>query len=207
MGNCEESLGWSSNDCGCGFEKGTACDLLSNGWYPFANRELREEHRAWMRDLPRSIRFSYHGKQFVVVHGNYEKINQFVFASSPESIKQTSMDGAQVDGIVAGHCGLPFTQVLGQQLWHNPGVIGMPANDGTKRTWYSVWDIVDNGISIKHAALNYRHQDSASEMVKMGTSSPYLASLSTGLWPSMDVLPEQEQTQRGIALQETTIQF
>ena len=33
MGNCEESLGWSQDDCGCGFEEGTACEQLSIDWY------------------------------------------------------------------------------------------------------------------------------------------------------------------------------
>ena len=29
MGNCEESLGEQLDDCGCGFEEGSACDVLS----------------------------------------------------------------------------------------------------------------------------------------------------------------------------------
>ena len=38
-----------------------------------------------------------------------------------------------LDGVIGGHCGLPFTKVVGDRLWHNPGAIGMPANDGTPR--------------------------------------------------------------------------
>ena len=29
MGNCEESFGAEADDCGCGFEEGTACDVMS----------------------------------------------------------------------------------------------------------------------------------------------------------------------------------
>ena len=39
MGNCEESLGEASADCGCGFEKGSACDLLAVKWYAHANAQ------------------------------------------------------------------------------------------------------------------------------------------------------------------------
>ena len=36
-GNCEKQLAAGALDCGCGFEDGTACDLLSAGWYAHAN--------------------------------------------------------------------------------------------------------------------------------------------------------------------------
>ncbi|WP_246590245.1 metallophosphoesterase family protein [Marinobacterium ramblicola] len=39
MGNCEESLAQSALDCGCGFEQGSACSLLSDDWYRFSNPE------------------------------------------------------------------------------------------------------------------------------------------------------------------------
>ena len=43
------------------------------------------------------------------------------------------LTGDPIDAIIGGHSGLPFTQTLGSRLWHNPGAIGMPANDGTPR--------------------------------------------------------------------------
>jgi len=38
MGNCEESLGLNAADCGCGFEVGSACDMLSVAWYAMRTR-------------------------------------------------------------------------------------------------------------------------------------------------------------------------
>ena len=32
MGNCEESLATLQQDCGCGFEEGSACSTLSIAW-------------------------------------------------------------------------------------------------------------------------------------------------------------------------------
>ena len=40
MGNCEESFGNEQDDCGCGFDEGTACDVLSRQWYAYANWAL-----------------------------------------------------------------------------------------------------------------------------------------------------------------------
>src|SRR5690606_6723170 len=56
-GNCEEQLAAGAADCGCGFEEGTACDLLAKGWYPFADQRVSAESRAWMSGLPTTIRF------------------------------------------------------------------------------------------------------------------------------------------------------
>ena len=53
MGNCEESLGEDSSDCGCGFDKGSACDVLATQWFAYASRALDVQAKAWMRSLPR----------------------------------------------------------------------------------------------------------------------------------------------------------
>ena len=52
------------------------------------------------------------------------------------------MDAIDCDGVVCGHSGIPFCRLLegdkrgrGARLWLNAGVIGMPANDGTARSW------------------------------------------------------------------------
>ena len=49
MGNCEESIGAGAGDCGCGFQPGTACDLLSATWYNFTLGVVESDHQQWMR--------------------------------------------------------------------------------------------------------------------------------------------------------------
>src|SRR5262245_15026035 len=88
----------------------------------------------------------------------------FVFASSSALIKERNLLLAGCDGIIAGHCGLPFTQVVDGRLWHNAGVVGMPANDGTPRGWYSLITPVDGDLRIEHCALAYDHASSAEPM-------------------------------------------
>jgi hypothetical protein len=58
MGNCEESFAANADDCGCGFDSGTSCDLLSIEWYSFANQRLSSEQRQWFSTLPRKISFN-----------------------------------------------------------------------------------------------------------------------------------------------------
>jgi len=103
---------------------------------------------------------------------------------------------------VAGHCGLPFTQVIGGRLWHNAGAVGMPANDGTSRLWFSVIrsESVAGTVEIEHVALAYDHERAAEKMRAVGLPSGYADALSTGLWPSCDVLPPAEVNARGVPL-------
>ena len=61
-GNCEESLATDAPDCGCGFEEGTTCSLLSVDWYRFARRQVSTEQKQWMEQLPSRITLSCAGR-------------------------------------------------------------------------------------------------------------------------------------------------
>ena len=201
MGNCEESLAVGAADCGCGFESGTRCDLLSREWFDYADRLIDAPTRSWLGALPQRLCFEFEGIRAAVIHGGATQINRFLFASQAESDFYGELEMLGVDLVLAGHCGIPFTRQLGSRLWHNAGVIGMPANDGCAATWYSLLEpAADAGIRISHRRLRYDAAASARKMVRAGLTGGYHEALLSGLWPSQDVLPPAERAQRGIAL-------
>jgi len=202
MGNCEESLGTNAGDCGCGFEEGSACNALAQNWYRFVDQKLEIRHRQWMKSLPKLIKFNYLQKQFAVIHGGVKQINRFIFSSTNHEDKLQELNSINVVGIVAGHSGIPFTQVVDGRIWHNPGVIGMPGNDGTARVWYSLWSDVHGKIKIEHRSLGYNYSEARADMLHEGLGDSYAQTLVTGLWPSLDVLPLEEKTRQGKALNE-----
>jgi hypothetical protein len=134
-------------------------------------------------------------------------------AASPKStascIKAADLARSGAHGIVAGHCGLPFTQIIDGRLWHNPGAVGQPANDGTSRAWFSVIACGPEPglLNIAHVALDYDHETAAAKMCAAGLPAGYADALSTGLWPSCDVLPPTELKARGDPLNETAIRW
>ena len=209
MGNCEEQLAADAEDCGCGFAPGSECDRLSAAWFTFARSELDADDRAWMATLPRSLPVEIAGLRLVAVHGSLGEISRFVFASTPTRIKALDVTLAGADGIIGGHCGLPFTQSIGDGLWHNPGVVGMPANDGTPRVWYSVIEpgSEPRSIAIEHNALEYDHEAAASAMRRAGLPEGYTNALSSGLWPNCNVLPAREARLQGSALSPGTLSW
>jgi hypothetical protein len=191
MGNCEESLAADAGDCGCGFAEESACAALSGEWYPYAASHVDAETRRWLGTLPRHTTIDIAGARLLVVHGAVTSINRFVFAASDAAIDE-ELAASGCDGVIAGHCGLPFTRERHGRLWHNGGVVGMPANDGTPRTWFSLLTPTADGILVEHLPLACDHESAAAKMRANRLPEGYAACLSTGLWPSRDILTPAE---------------
>lgn len=196
MGNCEESLATAAADCGCGFSADSACAILADEWYRYADRHVDVESRAWMASLPRRLDLDLGGRRLAVIHGGVTRISRFIFASDDDAIAE-ELTASGCDGVIGGHCGLPFTREMDGRLWHNAGVVGMPADDGTPRVWFSTLVPAPDGLVVEHHALDYDHAAAASKMRARALPAGYAACLDTGVWPSRDVLPPLERTKSG----------
>jgi hypothetical protein len=87
--------------------------------------------------------------------------------------------------------------MIADHLWHNAGVIGMPANDGTPRVWYSLIRPKPGGLQVAHRPLTYDHGRTSTKMRLAGLPDGYADALSTGIWPSCDVLLASEKRIQG----------
>jgi predicted phosphodiesterase len=197
MGNCEESLAADAADCGCGFNEGSTCAALSAQWFSATRRALDIASKQWMGALPRRVEFTLAGRRLSAIHGAATQINKFIFASTDAAVKRSEIAVTGGDGIIAGHCGMPFTDLVDGKLWHNSGALGLPANDGSSRVWYSILTPQADGIEIAHYALAYDHERAAAKMRVRGYPAEYADTLASGLWPSCDILPRVELGQRG----------
>ncbi len=204
QGNCEQQLAAGASDCACNFEEGSACDLLAKGWYPFANARVSQEMRDWMGALPTTLHFRLGGLTFRVVHGGVNEVARWVFASDKTAIAEEAAR-AEADVIIAGHCGLPFAATAGERTWFNPGVIGMPANDGTPDAWYGLIETRDGSVTLSTHRLSYDYVSAGAAMRRFGYANGYARSLVTGLWPSLDILPATERAATGKRLRSRTV--
>ncbi len=144
------------------------------------------------------------------MHGAASDLSRFMFASQPNSDfldeftlldeNQESKTETVTNVVITGHSGLPFTKHLDNKQWHNSGALGMPANDGTQDVWFSVLGFIDNELKFNHHRLEYDVESTVQNMLKNNLTQGYHQALKTGLWPSMDVLPDFEKQQQGFRI-------
>ncbi len=189
-GNCEKQLAAGEEECGCGFEEGSTCSILSRGWYAHARATVSKDNLDWMGACPDGITFTQSGKRIVVLHGGVANIAQFIWSTSPVTHFEAELGhlkqlGVSPDIVLAGHSGIAFCKDLGQTLWVNVGAVGMPENDGKPETRFAVL----SGGEVAIEPLSYHPQRTASKMKAAGLTQGYDVALTSGWWPSEDVLP------------------
>ncbi len=198
-GNVEINLAQGIDDCGCNFEDGGRCDTHSKQWYNYLRQQLSEKELTWMANLPHYIKFKFGNRNVFVLHGAYNETSRYIFKSTPFVVKAEQFLLAKADVILAGHCGLPFAQNIDEKLWINAGVIGMPANDGTNRVWYSILDDF-NGVNANLKPLHYNHELAARLMETKPLPQVYRKTLLTGFWDNCEILPKEEEALQGIQI-------
>ncbi len=199
-GNVEKQLSDGAEDCGCDFREGSRCDSFSQLWYPYAQSKLTKNSLEVLADLPDHITFYYAGKKATVVHGSYHHISEFIFKSTPWEKKQTNFEETGSDLIIAGHCGLPFNSQKDSKLWLNPGVIGMPANDGNTEVWYAILDDSDGSFQFEHHTFAYNYK-LTSELMNNGLlPEEYARTIVTGIWDNTEILPAFESGLQGFGV-------
>ncbi|UOQ97871.1 metallophosphoesterase [Hymenobacter sp. 5317J-9] len=200
QGNVEQNIIRGEDDCGCNFAEGSRCDLLSRAWFPYAVRNLSADSVAWLNTLPLQLSFRYAAKAVAVLHGAATGIADFVFASTPWPVKETSFAITGAEVILAGHAGLPFADEQAGKCWLNAGVIGMPANDGTPRVWYLLLDDTNRQFSYAFHAFTYDNGKAHRLMQANGLPDSYAETLLTGIWDNCEILPEAEKALQGRAI-------
>ena len=201
LGNVEIQLRDGAEDCGCDFRKGSRCDGFSQMWFPYAQSKLSKSSLDFIATLPDHIQFRFADKKFVMVHGDYFNVSEFVYKSTNWSLKQKNFDATGADAIIAGHCGLPFNHSNSENLWLNPGVIGMPANDGSPHVWYAILEEQNGQFKFTHHTMDYNYKLANQHMQTDFLPQEYARTLITGIWDNTEILPAYESGLQGFGIQ------
>jgi len=189
-GNCEVQLAANASDCGCGFDEGSECSLLSRSWYAHATKQVSAENKAWMGTLPERIVFTRRNESFAVLHGGATDISRFIWPVTKDAeiaaeIATLIDQVGDLDHVIAGHSGIPMQRVVDGVSWINTGAIGMPNHNGSPVTSFGY--LSDNKFIIKK--LPYDFTVTINAMKTAGLTQGYHEALRVGYWPSEDMLP------------------
>ena len=170
LGNYDEGVGFAKDDCGCHYTKPFDIEM-SNTSFIWTRDNTSDENKAWLRNLPREIRFEVEGLRVLLCHGSPRSTTEYLFVDRSDGfLRQFTPGGehdAQADVIVFGHTHVPFHREVDGVQFINTGSVGRP-KDGDPRAGYSVLTIQNKGVEFEQVRVEYDVELAATRLVAAG---------------------------------------
>lgn len=154
MGNYDQGVGYSSDDCGCAYktEEERALGSRSIAW---SNAHTSAENKAYLRDLAAQIPLQLGDLRVLLAHGSPRRINEYLYEDRPDNSLERILDQAEVDVLVVGHTHKPYHRILpsGRHVV-NAGSVGKP-KDGDPRACYIVLSADGGRLNVEFVRVPY----------------------------------------------------
>lgn len=170
LGNYDEGVGFNREDCGCHYVKPFDIEM-SNVSFHWTREHTTDANKAWLRELPREIRFEANDSRVLLCHGSPRSTTEYLFADRSDGFLRQFTNGgsdeAQADVIVFGHTHVPFHREIDGVHFVNTGSVGRP-KDGDPRAGYTVLTMEGKAIRVEQVRLAYDVELAASRLVEAG---------------------------------------
>lgn len=204
-GNYDVAIARADPDCGCGYRDprdNTFAQLIYDHTLATTSRGFA----AWMGTLPTQRRIDLAGTDLHLVHGSPLALNDFWWQSLTDAEHQERVAASGASVIACTHSGLPWTQRIGETLVVNVGVLGKPANDGSRDVWYALLDLDEGHTAAQLIPLAYDWRTHAASMRAAGLPEPFVETIETGWWTTcLESLPPAERSRGRYHLYRSTL--
>lgn len=183
MGNYDQGVGNSSDDCGCAYQTPEA-RALGDRSIAWSNAHTTGENKAFLRQLLPQMPLRLGRLRVLLVHGSPRRINEYLYEDRPEASLERILDQADTDVLVVGHTHKPYHRVLasGRHVV-NAGSVGKP-KDGDPRAGYAVLRARYGELAVEFRRVSYDVERAAGaiEATEMPGGMPheFAAMLRTG---------------------------
>lgn len=178
MGNYDEGIGNSSDECGCAYktDEEKALGKRSIAW---TNMHTTEENKAYLRSLLPQIPLQLGDLKVLLAHGSPRKINEYLYIDRPDATMERILDFAEADVLVVGHTHKPYHRILpsGRHVI-NEGSVGKP-KDGDPRAAYVILQAEGRDLSVEFVRVPYDVEAIATAIEASEMPSEYAAMLRT----------------------------
>lgn len=147
MGNYDEGTGFDADECGCAYTNPVE-KAMGDQSFAWTKAHTGEANKAWLRSLPREIRFEADGLRFLMVHGSPRRINEYLYEDKPDGTFARIAEGADADVIVCGHTHRPYEKTVGRSWFINDGSAGKP-KDGDPRACWALVDTIAKSVDFR----------------------------------------------------------
>jgi predicted phosphodiesterase len=154
MGNYDQGVGNSSDDCGCAYKTAEAKALGARS-IAWSNMHTADESKAFLRELPMQIPVKIGELRVMLVHGSPRKVNEYLYEDRPDSSFERLLDLVEADVLVCGHTHLPYRKVLpSERHVINAGSVGKP-KDYDPRACYLVLRVNGRELDVEFIRVAY----------------------------------------------------
>jgi putative phosphoesterase len=179
MGNYDQGIGNSSDECGCAY-KTELEKTLGKRSIAWSNQHTTPENKQYLRSLVNQIPLQLGDLQVLLVHGSPRRINEYLYADRPYNSLERIMDQIDADVLVCGHTHLPYHRVLpsGRHVI-NAGSVGKP-KDNDARAGYVVLEAEGKKLEVKFIRVAYDVERAAKAIEATDMPNEYAEMLRKG---------------------------
>ena len=168
QGNWDEAVGMDRDQTGSAWAS-DAAEADGDASMRWTAGNMLEENRAWLRQLPRSLRIEVSGRSMYLFHGSPVRGNEYLWSDRPSRVFARIASDEADDLFCFGHTHEAFHRVVGQSHFVACGAVGC-SSGSDRRARYAVIYLGDPDIAIGFRAVEYDHAAVERELAGVGLS-------------------------------------
>jgi putative phosphoesterase len=176
-GNYDDGVGFDREECGCAYTD-PADIARGDRSLRWTQAQVTPENRAWLRSLPREVRFTSGRWRVLCVHGSPRRLNEYLFEDRPERSLERMLADREADVVLCGHTHLPYHRRIGSIHLVNVGSAGKPKS-GDPRVGYALVELNDD-VHATFPRVVYDVEGAASAIEATGLPREFASVLRTG---------------------------
>lgn len=146
---------------------------------PWTVKELREENRIFLQDLPSSLTLNIANKSLIFVHGSPDKVDEYLFRDADNT--KNVMNSITQDVLVCAHTHIPGMNEFGNKVYINCGSVGKP-KIGRPNSTYCILNINKyDGMKVQIKEIPYAYKRIIKDMTMLNFPRELIDSFETGL--------------------------
>jgi putative phosphoesterase len=179
MGNYDQGVGNSSDDCGCAYTSKEA-ESLGKHSIAWTNQNTTDENKLFLQQFPFQFPLQLDGLRVQLVHGSPRKINEYLWEDRPAATLERLLDMTQADVLVCGHTHIPYHRILpsGRHVV-NAGSVGKP-KDGNPQACYLILGATGKHLDVSFQRVPYDIERTAQAIEASEMPDEYAQMLRTG---------------------------
>ena len=179
MGNYDQGVGNSSDDCGCAYTS-KASEALGKRSIAWTNQNTTPGNKLFLKQLADQFPLQLEGLRIRLVHGSPRKINEYLYEERPDTTMERLLDIAEADVLICGHTHIPYHRILpsGRHVV-NAGSVGKP-KDGNPQACYIVLEVTEDNLNVMFKRVPYDVERIAQAIEASDIPHEYAEMLRTG---------------------------